>query len=67
MTPTSFRKRFTYRPPPSRVLNEPPGPWPVDPELSRRVVEARRRIRHTRRQLERHVLPERRHEERKAA
>jgi hypothetical protein len=36
----------------------PPRPWPVDPELSRLVVETRARIERTRKQLERHVLPE---------
>jgi hypothetical protein len=37
----------------------PPRPWPVDPELSRRVAETRARLERTRKQLERHVLPER--------
>jgi hypothetical protein len=64
---TRFRRRSPYKRPPSRVLNEAPGPWPVDPELTRRVIETRRRIRDTRRQLKRHVLPERRHDETKAA
>jgi hypothetical protein len=62
-----FRRRLSYKRPASRILNEPPGPWPVDPELSRRVIETRRRIGHTRRQLKRHVLPARNPDERKAA
>jgi hypothetical protein len=66
MTLTRFRKRLIYKRPPSRILNEPPGPWPVDPKLSRRVIETTRRLGHTRRQLEHDVLPERRHGEGKA-
>jgi hypothetical protein len=55
----SIRKRF--RPErTSRVFTEPPGPWPVDPALTRRGVDTRRRIQQTRRELARHVLPERR-------
>lgn len=42
------------------LATDPPRPWPVDPELSRRVLEARQRLGHTRRELARHVLPERR-------
>ena len=55
------RRRFR---PTSRVFTEPPGPWPVDPELTRRVAEERKRIERTRRQLALHVLPARRREER---
>lgn len=36
---------------------EPPPRWPVDAELTRQVLETRRRMEHTRRQLELHVLP----------
>ena len=67
MALTRFRRRFRYKRPASRVLYEPPGPWPVDPELSRRGIETRRRIEPPRRQMARHVLPERRREDRKAA
>ena len=38
-----------------------PRPWPVDPDLSRRAAETRERIARTRREIERHVLPARRH------
>jgi len=38
-------------------------PWPVDPDLSRRVVETRQRIAATRREIARHILPERHREE----
>jgi hypothetical protein len=38
--------------------------WPVDPDLGRRVAETHARIKGTRRQLELHVLPERREERR---
>jgi hypothetical protein len=34
-----------------------PSQWPVDPELTRRVSEARARLERTRRDLRRHVLP----------
>lgn len=48
--------RFPARPAakrPSRILTEPPGPWPVDRAVSRRVAEARRRLEHTRKALAR--------------
>jgi len=54
----SFRKKFTFKPP-ARLTTQEPRPWPVDPELSRRVEQTRRQIEHTRRQLKRHVLPDR--------
>jgi hypothetical protein len=43
----------------SPILTEPPGPWPADPALSRRVAQARRRLDHTRKALARHASPER--------
>ena len=43
---------------PSSPAAAPPRPWPVDPELARRVTETLGRIEHTRRQLARHVLPD---------
>ena len=46
---------------PSPILTEPPGPWPADPALSRRVAEARRRLDHTRKALARHAPAENRH------
>jgi len=53
-----LRKRLTLKRRAVRV--EPrPRPWPVDPELSRRAAETRKRIAHTRRKIERHVLPAR--------
>lgn len=57
-SPRSFRKRFAFKPSPPLTPREP-HPWPVDPELSRRVEQTRRQIAHTRRQLKRHVLPDR--------
>lgn len=42
------------------LATDPPRPWPVDPALSRRVIETRKRIAQTRRELKRHVLSERR-------
>jgi hypothetical protein len=52
-----FRRRST---PPGVPGPESPRPWPVDPELSRRVIETRKRVEDMRRELARHVLPERR-------
>jgi hypothetical protein len=52
----SFRRRSEPR---AALTPDPPRPWPVDPELSRRVVETRKRVEHTRRELARHVLPDR--------
>jgi hypothetical protein len=49
----SASRRRTPAPP------TPPRHWPVDPELSRQVTETRAGIERTRRQLARHVLPER--------
>jgi hypothetical protein len=57
-SPPSFPKKFAFKPPP-RLTPREPRPWPVDPELSRRVQQTRRQIEHTRRQLELHVLPAR--------
>jgi len=51
-------KKFAVKRPPART-GDRPRPWPVDPELGRRADETRKRIAHTRRQLERHVLPSR--------
>jgi hypothetical protein len=45
----------------------PPHHWPVDPELSRRVAETRAGIERTRRQLARHVLPERKRRQKTSA
>jgi hypothetical protein len=56
MTWPSFRRRSKPR---VALSPEPPRPWPVDPGLSHRVIETRKQIEHTRRQLARHVLPER--------
>lgn len=50
-------RRATRRPP--RAVAEPSPRWPVDPELTRRVIDTRTRIERTRRQLARHVVPER--------
>jgi hypothetical protein len=44
----------------------PPRPWPVDPDLSRRVVETRAGIERTRRELARHVSPGRKRRQKKA-
>lgn len=58
MTLSSFRKNAS----PESRLPLPaasPRPWPVDPELNRRVVETRAGIERMRRELARHVLPER--------
>ena len=54
----SFRKR-TAHDGRGHTASKPPPRWPVDPELQRRAVETRRRIEHTRRQIARHVLPDR--------
>lgn len=54
----SFRKKFAFTQPP-RLTPQEPRPWPVDPELSRRLEQTRRQIEQTRRQLKRHVLPAR--------
>jgi hypothetical protein len=51
----SFRRRLAFKPEP---VHEP-YPWPVDPELGRRVEQTRQQIEHTRRQLRLHVLPDR--------
>ncbi len=56
MASPSFRRSLA-RKPSGRVLTEPPGPWPMDPALSRRVVETRRHLEHRRRELARHALP----------
>jgi hypothetical protein len=40
-----------------RATGRPPPPWPVDPEVRRRVAETSARIERTRRQLALHVLP----------
>lgn len=56
MTLMSVRQRTTRRQAASAVPSPPPR-WPVDPELTRRVIEARARLERTRRELARHVLP----------
>jgi hypothetical protein len=53
-----LRKRF-FSKPLAAARTKPPHPWPVDPELSRRVTEARQRTAQTRKELARHILPER--------
>jgi hypothetical protein len=55
-SPPSFRKKFAVKQPP-RLTPQESRPWPVDPELSRRLEQTRRQIEQTRRQLKRHVLP----------
>jgi hypothetical protein len=60
------RFRSRYRPRVALVPN-PPRPWPVDPELSRRVIETRKQVGHTRKQLARHVLPDRKRRDKRAA
>jgi hypothetical protein len=55
----SLRRKATDRRPMRAAVPEPPPHWPVDPELTRRVIEARARLDRTRRELARHVLPER--------
>jgi hypothetical protein len=52
-----FRRRSKPRAGPAP---DPPRRWPVDPELSRRVIDARTRLEHTRRELARHVPSDRR-------
>lgn len=55
----SFRRK-TVRSDAAAVAPPPAPPrWPIDPELSGRIVETRRRIEDTRRRLGRHVLPAR--------
>ncbi len=54
----SLRGKFAFRPSGPHTAYPPP-PWPIDPVLGRRVTETRRRIERTRRQLARHVLPDR--------
>jgi hypothetical protein len=58
MAPFSLRKR-TAHDGARHAAAKPPPRWPVDPELQRRAAETRRRIEHTRRQIARHVLPDR--------
>jgi hypothetical protein len=58
MSLTSFRRRLKSKPR-AALATDSPRPWPVDPELSRRVIETRRQIERTRRELARHVLPDR--------
>lgn len=55
---TGFRRRRMSKSRPALAPGAPP-PWPVDPELGRRVTEVRRRMERTRRELARHVLPDR--------
>jgi len=45
-----------------RTPTKAPPRWPVDPELRRRTAETQRRIEHTRRQIARHPLPDRKHQ-----
>ena len=62
--------RFRRRSPLTRSSSPapaPPRPWPVDPELARRVTETRGRIEHTRRQLALHVLPDHNRQHNRAA
>jgi hypothetical protein len=54
----SFRKK-TAHDGRGHAVTKPPPRLPVDPELQRRAAETRRRIEHTRRQIARHVLPDR--------
>jgi hypothetical protein len=54
----NLSRRATRRPA-ARAVPNPPPRWPVDPELTRRVTDTRARIERTRRELARHVLPER--------
>jgi hypothetical protein len=58
MALASPRRRATRRQP-ARPAPKPPPNWPVDPDLTRRVIAARARLERTRRELARHVLPER--------
>jgi hypothetical protein len=53
-----FPRRPAHTPNP--ILTEPPGPWPVDTTLSRRVADARRRLERTRKALARRAPSERR-------
>ena len=39
MALTTFRKKLTYKRPPSRIFYEAPGPWPLDAQPSRGVFE----------------------------
>ena len=55
----SFRRTPQPKPREARATDRP-RPWPVDPALSQRVTETRHRIERTRRDLARHVLPDRR-------
>jgi hypothetical protein len=58
MVLSRLRKKLAVKSPAAQSGDQP-RPWPVDPELSRRVAEIGKRIAHTRRQIERHVLPSR--------
>jgi hypothetical protein len=58
MVLSRLRKKFAVKRPAAQTGDQP-RPWPVDPELSRRVAETGKRIAHTRRQLERHAPPAR--------
>jgi hypothetical protein len=53
-----LRKKLALNRPAVRAESRP-RLWPVDPELSRRAAETRKRIAQTRREIERHVLPAR--------
>jgi hypothetical protein len=55
----NLRRKATSRRPAGSLEPKPPPQWPVDPELTRRVAEARARLERTRRELRRHVRPER--------
>jgi hypothetical protein len=63
-SPPSFRKQFAFQPAP-RLTPHTPRPWPVDPELSRRVEQTRRQIERTRRQLKLDVLAARKRRSRR--
>lgn len=58
MVLSRLRKKFAVRRRAAQTGGQP-RPWPVDRGLSRRVAETRKQIAHTRRRLERHVLPAR--------
>jgi hypothetical protein len=58
MARVNLRRRATRRREQS-VSPKPPPPWPVDPQLARRVTEARARLERTRRELRRQVPLER--------
>jgi hypothetical protein len=54
-----FRRKATDRRPVRALEPKSPPQWPVDPQLARRVTEARAGLERTRRELRRHLPPER--------